>query len=175
MFKPRVRILVVHYGEDNPVMNTSLKMVRKGYAKIVNPRLIRGNPLVLNPFSNTTLGPWMRITVEKHGVLVVDASWRKLVVNRFEGIRGYHVKLPPLIAGNPVNYGKPCILSSIEAVYATLYLTGFREEAEALRKLYKWMDTFHQININLLEDYGKAGSQEELEKIINEYWQQPPC
>ncbi|MEM1661553.1 MAG: DUF367 family protein [Desulfurococcaceae archaeon] len=168
MIKPK--IMVIYYREDDPCKNTSLKMVRKGYAKLVNHRSIYGKPIVLNPFSNQTLGSWFAENIDKYGVVVVDASWKRIEPKYFERIRGIHLKLPPLIAGNPINYGKPCKLSSIEAVAATLYITGFIETYESLLKLYKWMETFHNLNQELLEKYRRASTNTELEDAIREKW-----
>ena len=169
-------VLVIYYREDDPRKNTSVKMVKHGLARRIHPRPIYGKPIVLNPYSNEYLGPWCREYIRKHGVVVVDASWKKLDMRKFKGIKGYHVKLPPLLPGNPINYGKPCILSSIEAVAATLYITGYREAYNKLLGLYKWMNTFHILNQELLESYSKAGNYEELTKIIKEYWgEKPPC
>jgi len=171
----KLLILVVCYGEDDPGKNTSLKMIRKGFAQRTSPALIWGKPVVLNPYSAEYLGPWHREYAEKHGLVVVDASWKKLTPSYFNHVRGIHLKLPPLLAGNPVNYGKPCILSSIEAVAAAAYIMGFRELYYKLLGLYKWMNTFHTLNANLLEDYSKALNPEELAKVIEEYWGIPPC
>jgi pre-rRNA-processing protein TSR3 len=168
------RILIIYKREDDPGKNTSLKMVRMGLAEIVKPSLVRRG-VVLNPFSNDYLGPWLRGEVELNGIVVVDASWRRLRPGVFHGIRGRHVKLPPLIAANPVNYGKPCILSSIEAVAASLFITGFKDYYQRLQGLFKWMKTFNDLNNDLLEEYSKASTLEELENAIREFWENPPC
>ncbi len=169
------KIYVLYLGEDDPSKNTSLKMVRKGYALRIHPRSIRGQPLVLNPYAKKYLGPWLRNHIDKHGILVIDASWKKLSPKKTR-VKGKHYKLPPLLPGNPINYAKPCILSSIEAVAAALYITGYRETYEKLLGLYKWMNTFHTLNQELLEAYSKTKNEEELLKTIQEYWgPKPPC
>ena len=170
------RILVIYYREDDPRKNTSVKMVTHGVGRVVRPRDIHGKPVVLDPFSQEYLGRWHRVLVERYGVVVVDASWKKLTPLRFKGIRGKHLKLPPLLPGNPVNYGKPCILSSIEAVAATLYITGYTVLYNKLIEMYKWMNTFHELNKQVLEEYAEADTPGKLAKTIAEYWgEQPPC
>ncbi|MEM4879474.1 MAG: DUF367 family protein [Desulfurococcaceae archaeon] len=171
----RINIMVIPFWEDDPLKNTALKMVRKNLARIIKPREIRGKPIILNPFSTSYLGPWDRVYVENSGIIVVDASWRKLSSHKFTNIRGVHVKIPPLLPANPINYGKPCILSSIEAVAASLYITGFREEYEKVIKLYKWLTVFHELNNELLREYSTVKSYEDLLNIINEYWEIDPC
>ena len=172
----RPAILVIYYREDDPRKNTSVKMVAHGLARRVTPYMIRGLPIVLNPYSREYLGTWHKNFIDKHGVVVVDASWKKLSIEKFKNLRGKHVKLPPLLPGNPINYGKPCILSSIEAVAATLYITGYRESYEKLLGLYKWMNTFHTLNQELLEEYSKADTPEKLHETIKDYWgENPPC
>ncbi|MET1159679.1 MAG: DUF367 family protein [Thermoprotei archaeon] len=170
------RIYVIYYREDDPRKNTSIKMVRYGYAILVHAKRIRGNPVVLNPYSKNYLGLWLKCYAEKYGVVVVDASWKKLDQNKFRGIKGIHVKLPPLLPGNPINYGKPCILSSIEAVAAALYILGFKNYYEKLLGLYKWMKTFNDLNKDMLEDYSRAKTVDELQQVITDYWgEKPPC
>ncbi|WP_440060132.1 DUF367 family protein [Thermogladius sp. 4427co] len=167
------RIMVVYKREDDPSKNTSLKMIRKGLAVLVHPKEAGG--IVLNPFSNKYLGRWYRTLVENHGITVVDASWNKLSPRVFDNVRGVHVRLPPLLAANPVNYGRLCILSSIEAAAAALYITGFSEDYNRLLGLYKWMKTFHDLNRELLEDYSRAEDERGLIEVIKQYWESPVC
>lgn len=166
-----IRIYALTLFEDDPDKNTALKMIKFGLATPVRSRRdVRGYPLVLNPFSNAYLGPWFRNHAVRYGIVVVDASWRKLHEDYFKGIRGVHLKLPPLLPGNPVNYGKPCVLSSIEAVAASAYILGFKDQYLKFLGLFKWMTTFHTLNEELLEAYSNANNADEMAKIVVEYW-----
>lgn len=170
-----VKIYVVAYYEDDSSKNTALKMVRLGLARLVDRGWRLGQPLVLNPYAESYIGPWLHHYVGSRGILVVDASWRRLNPLRFRHIRGLHARLPPLLAGNPVNYGKPCMLSSIEAVASSLYITGFHSDYERLLKVFKWMTTFHELNKELLEAYSKPTNPNELAAAIADYWGEDPC
>ncbi len=147
-------------------------MVRFGYATVVNrfnraPRRV----IVLNPYAKPVLSPQDKFLAKKYGVLVVDVSWNKLVSGErvFPKIRGEHRRLPYLLAGNPVNYGKPFMLSSLEAVAATLYILDFKEFALKLLSLFKWGKTFYELNKELLEQYRRAKSREEVDEISKYY------
>ncbi len=161
------RIYVIYYRMDDPRKNTSVKMVKKGLARFT--RRFPRKAVVLDPFAREYLGPWDRVFIEKYGVVVVDTSWKRISSRQFTRLPGIHRRLPYLIAGNPVNYGKPYMLSSIEAVAAALYITGFMEAVEKLVGLYKWMKTFIQLNHEPLEDYCKARDKKEYIETIKTY------
>ncbi len=142
-----VRIIVVYMGGDDPSKNTALRLIHAGLAR----RARRPPPgsLVLDPLSPTPVSASDRGIVESRGVVVVDASWRRLRLPR----GGVRRRLPLLLAGNPVNYGRPFLLSSAEAVAAALLLTGLREEAEEVLSLFKWGRSFLEVNRWLLPRY----------------------
>jgi pre-rRNA-processing protein TSR3 len=67
-----------------------------------------------------------------------------------------------LIAGNPVNYGKLTKLSTAEAIAATLYITGFKDEAHAMLEIFPWGHTFFELNQMLLDNYITAKDSTEI-------------
>ena len=152
-------------------------MYRKGYVTtiyyslrdlLIHRRKHR-RTILLNPFVKSVLTPSDRVLIEKYGILVIDTSWKNYgsIFNRLHGI-GVHRRLPLLIAANPINYGKPYTLSSIEAIAATLYITGFKAEAEKVLSIFTWGHTFIELNKELLEEYSKAETPKHIEELERE-------
>jgi pre-rRNA-processing protein TSR3 len=100
---------------------------------------------------------------------VIDCSWKQLDTIPFGKLHGQNRLLPFLVAANPVNYGRPLKLSCAEALAATLYITGFKEEAKAVMNKFKWGHSFITLNAELLEQYSKANSSKEVVEIQNRY------
>lgn len=77
--------------------------------------------------------------------------------------------LPFLIAANPINYGKPCKLSCVEAIAAAMMITGFKEEAKFYLSKFSWGHSFLSLNEELLELYGKCQSSQEILDVQKKY------
>ena len=112
--------------------------------------------VVLNPFSEVAFSPADRKRIEDFGLVGLDCSWEHAEKVLLKHVRGTSRCLPILIAGNPVNFGKPTKLSTVEALAAALYIAGFKEEALQLLSIFKWGHTFLEINQERLESYAKA-------------------
>jgi len=77
--------------------------------------------------------------------------------------------LPPLFAGNPVNYSKLNKLTTAEALSGSLFILGFKEQALELLNKFKWGHTFYELNENLLNDYSNAENEEQIQIILGDY------
>ena len=193
-----MKVTVFHANECDKKKCTALKMEKQGKCRIVYKihQIPRG-AVVLNPFSEKAVSMEDRPLVEDKGVVGLDCSWkfsekavsmedRPLVEDKgvvgldcswnkvsssssFFSLSKYHRSLPFLVAANPVNYGKPCILSTNEAVAATLYITGFKDEARHIMDGFKWGHSFIELNFDLLEGYSSVDTSAEVVKIQNDY------
>ncbi|XP_035210915.1 18S rRNA aminocarboxypropyltransferase-like [Stegodyphus dumicola] len=85
----------------------------------------RFNGIILTPAASICVGPQDKDIIYEHGAAVVDCSWACIENTPFQRMKGQHMRLLPyLVAANPVNYGKPCQLSCVEALAAIFYITG---------------------------------------------------
>jgi len=119
--------------------------------------------LVLMPTTRKVISKDDLETVKTCGLAVLDLSWKTTGDNFPKSIKKSKQRaLPFLVAANPVNYGKPFILSSAEAFAAALVILGYREQAEELLNKFKWGPTFLTLNREPLEEYEKASNSEEV-------------
>jgi len=159
-----IRIVVYHAEQDDPRKCTTLKLKRFGLARVVHrvKALPRG-AVVLNPFAAKALSPADRSTIIRRGLAAIDCSWIH-VSQVFEiNTLGASRALPYLVAANPVNFGTPTKLSTVEALSAALYIAGFREEAERLLSKFKWGLEFIRLNQKYLDAY--AGTKNSAEVV----------
>lgn len=166
-----MNITVFHADECDRKKCTSIKMERLDKCKLVyNINRIPAGAVVLNPFAEKAVSYEDHILVEKRGIVGLDCSWNEVSKSKkFFSLSKYHRSLPFLIATNPVNYGKPCILSTVEAISATLYITRFKQEAEEILQGFKWGHTFLELNHELLDAYSEANTSVEVVEIQNKF------
>ncbi len=157
-------------GEDDPRKCTARKMVRFGLAKEVH-RLtsLPGNAIVLDPTFPKAMSPEDRQLVMDDGLVVLDLSWNKLERVPSSVTSRQRRALPFLVAANPVMWGKPLQLSSVEAVAAALYIVGEKEQAEHVLSKFSWGRHFLELNKEPLERYSKAANSREVVEIQSEY------
>ncbi len=170
-----VSVLIYYTNQCDKKKCTSIK-IKESENKLpfrlfwsLNQKSIRKNSLVLTPNSSTYLTWNDREIVEKIGITVLDCSWKQgdkyLKEWKFSNGR----ILPPLVAGNPVNYGKWQTLTSLEALAASFFIIGLEEECFSLLNLYNWGITFFDINKELLFKYKTVSTKDEIMNVYNNF------
>jgi len=161
----KLKLQVLMFYQDDPKKCTAAKMVKFGLAQ--NIKKIGAKGLVLDPFSENTLLPKDKSIIRS--IIGIDCSWNlvdQAFSKRFDGIKR---KLPPLLAGNPINYSKLNKLTTVEALSASLYILGFNEQSLELLDKFKWGHTFYELNKNLLDEYSKLENESQIDLILKDY------
>jgi len=170
MKKP-VRLVVYHANEDDPKKCTAKKLHRFGYAALEkNIRRLPYHAVLLNPFAEKSLSREDLQNAKDHGLVALDCSWKN-AEQSFEFIETITISraLPFLLAANPVNYGKPFQLSTLEAFAAALYILGEVEHAKEIVGIYTWGPRFLELNREPLEDYRQARDSAEVVRLMKQY------
>ena len=150
-----IRLLAYHAGECDPKKCTGLRLHRFGLLTLVpRPTDLPRGIVLLTPNGERALSPADASQAERRGLAVVDVSWKR---GRFPAVpQGASRALPYLLAANPVNYGKPFILSSVEALAAALVILGHPPEAGAILAKFAWGPQFLALNREPLAAYAGA-------------------
>jgi pre-rRNA-processing protein TSR3 len=150
----------------DPRKCTVKKLERAGLVKIVT-RLtaIPRNTLLLDPTAEQALSP-----ADKHvkSVTALDCSWEVLDTGAVSSWR-IRRALPFLVAANPVNFGRPCMLSSVEALAAALFIMGEKVQAEEILSKVSWGVRFLEVNAEPLALYAQAKDSTEVVAIQEQY------
>ncbi|MDP2796467.1 MAG: DUF367 family protein [Methanoregula sp.] len=146
----------------DPRKCTVKKLEKAGFLKIFTKiTQIPRNTLLLDPTAEQALSPADRFV---RSITVLDCSWMVLDTG---AVRSWRIRraLPFLMAANPVNFGKPCKLSSIEALAAALYILGEKDRAASVLSKVNWGIRFLEVNQEPLDLYANARDSTEVVKI----------
>ena len=151
--------------QDDPSKCTAAKLVKFGLARQV--RRTGTDTMVLDPFAEKTV---LKADLDMaHSITAIDCSWNLATKSFKRNFSGLPRRLPPVLAGNPVNYAKIGKLTTAEAIATALFIMGLDDQAHGVLNKFKWGHTFFELNCNLLADYSKAKTWEDISKISSEY------
>lgn len=161
-------VFALEMGQDDPTKCTARKMVNMDLARGVGRKFHASDKvIVLNPYAHRVLSPPDKIA---KAILAVDCSWNQAQEVFFRRLGGKHRRLPVLLAANPTNYSRAGMLSTLEAVAATMYILGEVEEASSYLAIYKWGPNFLTLNAEPLEAYRKSRSEGRVLRAQREYF-----
>jgi pre-rRNA-processing protein TSR3 len=160
-----VELHVRYEGDDDPDKCTAKKLARFDLAEL--HRSDRQTPygVVLNPHAERALSP---ADAETSNLVALDCSWESAGEAMFS-LPGDHRALPYLVAANPVNFGRPMQLTTVEAIAAALCIFGDRDRAEAILSKFRWGHTFLELNDEPLRRYADCADSSEVVAIQREY------
>lgn len=153
-------LYALHLHEDDPRRCTVLVLKKHGLIRVFS-RISQfpKNSIVLNPEALVVLTPEDKHIAVRHGITVIDTSWKSPDNSVFHLLKArFQRRLPTLLAANPVNYGTPNLLSSVEALAAALFILGFQDRAAEILSLFKWGGSFLELNRDLLSTSARQGS-----------------
>lgn len=164
-----VDLYIYHVSQCDPKKCTGRKLARFNLAKLFDKiyKIPRGSVL-LDPMAEQALSPADDVS---KGITVLDCSWEEIgkVFPKLLKQNLKHRALPYLVAANPVNFGRPFKLNSVEAFAATLYITGHKQQASDILSKFKWGHNFLELNREPLEEYSKAKNSSEIIWIQSQY------
>ncbi|KAI8536182.1 hypothetical protein RHMOL_Rhmol10G0236100 [Rhododendron molle] len=129
--------------------------------------------IVLSPAGKQCVSKEDYILMKRKGLAVVDCSWARLDDVPFTKLRCAAPRLLPwLVAANPVNYGRPCQLSCVEALSAALLICGEEETANLLLSKFKWGHAFLSLNRELLKAYSECENSADIISVQNAWLSQ---
>jgi pre-rRNA-processing protein TSR3 len=158
-------LLIYHAGQCDPKKCTGKKLARFDLARLTKHTKDLRPCLVLSPFSEKALSPQDK---DARCLAALDCSWAH-AEEVFSRMNLRSRALPYLLAANPVNFGKPFKLSTVEALAAALCIMGEWAKAEKMLSKFSWGHVFLELNNEPLHEYASAKDSTEVVNIQREY------
>lgn len=156
-----MKLYAYHLEQCDPKRCTTRKLERFGIITVVaRGRRLPNGVIILHPEGEHVLSREDGDRVGARGLAVIDSSWKRGAVPQVRG--GPTRSLPYLLAANPVNYGKPFVLSSAEALAAALFILGVPHQAEAVLAKFGWGLQFLALNREPLRAYAAATTRADV-------------
>lgn len=157
------------FNQCDPKKCSGRKLARLSLIKSLKVKQ-RFHGIVLTPTGDKCVSPADKEIVQAKGIAVVDCSWARIDETPIAALKPTHGRLLPfLVAANPINYGRPCQLSCVEAIAATMYITGFKDFAHFYLEKFSWGHSFIELNQEILDIYAGCSDSQSVVKAQNEY------
>lgn len=153
-------------GDDDPEKCTARKLARLGYAELHRSAQATPHGIVLDPYAEQALSPADRDRASR--LIALDCSWETATAERYD-FSGPRRALPFLVATNPINYGTPFQLTTVEALAGALVILGERDHAEEILAPFSWGETFLEYNAEPLHRYAACSDSTEVVAVQDDY------
>lgn len=150
----------------DPKKCTVKRLERSGLVKVLSKiSHIPRTTLLLDPTAEQALSPADRPV---RSITALDCSWDVLDTGAVSSWRKRRA-LPFLVAANPVNFGRPWRLTSVEAFAAALVILGEAAQAALILESQGWGPRFLELNEEPLSLYAVARDSTEVVSIQGLY------
>jgi pre-rRNA-processing protein TSR3 len=150
----------------DPKKCTVKRLERSGLVKVLSKTShIPRNTILLDPTASQALSPADK---PARSVTALDCSWDVLDTGAVSSWRKRRA-LPFLVAANPVNFGRPWRLTSVEAFGAALFILDEQEQAAVVLETQNWGPRFLELNEEPLSLYAGAANSTGIIEIQNLY------
>ncbi|EMD42998.1 metalbinding family, in rnase L inhibitor RLI family protein, putative [Entamoeba histolytica KU27] len=170
----RIKLYMWDFCQCDPKRCSGRKLVRQKLVKTL-PINASFHGICLTPDSSASLlTPADAEIIARNGVAVIDCSWNEYSagrgVNEVKRLKYRNGRfLPFLMAGNPVNFGRPFKLNCAEALAGALAICGFMKDAQSIMEVFGWGETFLDINKKVIKEYTQCKTLEDVLNVQKAY------
>lgn len=162
-----MRLFAYYEGDDDPSKCTARRLEQFSHITLIHQQAELPYGIVLNPFVDHALAP-EDAADGLDRLIALDCSWASAEEAAFT-MAGRHRALPFLVAANPVNYGRPFRLTTVEALAGALAILGWFAKAEQILEPFRWGETFLTLNEEPLRRYAACEDSHEVIAVQDDY------